>query len=217
MVEAKRMLEDADFWNQRYLSFPDYIYGEKPNDFLKTVEVMAHRDSKVLVLCDGEGRNGVWLAERGHRVTTVDFSEAGVAKARQLASRRNVNLDIVCADLVEFLSTAQGEGPWDMVVAIFCQLDQPTWQQVAELLTPRFSNHGQLVIEEFSPAQLMMGTGGPASASNTLTMLQAKQLWPNFKTEVRTLERRIFEGRAHRGLSSVVQLLAHVPPNWQTD
>ena len=36
----------------------------------------------VLCLADGEGRNGVHLASLGHRVTTVDFSDAAVAKAQ---------------------------------------------------------------------------------------------------------------------------------------
>ena len=48
---------------------------------------------------DGEGRNGVWLTQKGFQVTTVDSSETGVTKAKALASRKGVSLDQQLGDL----------------------------------------------------------------------------------------------------------------------
>ena len=69
-----------DRWNARYGGTAEYVYGLEPNTFLAdTVRDLDPGD--VLCLADGEGRNGVHLASLGHRVTTVDFSDAAVAKA----------------------------------------------------------------------------------------------------------------------------------------
>lgn len=57
----------------------------------------------VLCLADGEGRNGVWLAERGYDITSVDLSAIGLEKARKLAESRNVTIQTVHADLAEFV------------------------------------------------------------------------------------------------------------------
>ena len=57
-------------WDERYSS-DDYVYGTAPNDFLVSV---ADRlpGGRVLCLGEGEGRNAVWLAQRGLEVTAVD-------------------------------------------------------------------------------------------------------------------------------------------------
>ena len=68
-------------WDRRY-SHPNHVFGYRPNDFLVEASVMLPRRGRVLVLGDGEGRNGVWLAEQGHAVTTVDVSRVAVEKAR---------------------------------------------------------------------------------------------------------------------------------------
>ena len=79
---------EREFWERRYAE-PGYAYGTEPNGFL--VEV-ADRipPGPVLCLAEGEGRNAVWLAGRGHAVTAVDASAAGLAKAEALARARGV-------------------------------------------------------------------------------------------------------------------------------
>src|SRR5664279_2334246 len=75
---------DAGFWNNRYAA-PQYIYGETPNAFVAEMASQIPA-GPVLCLAEGEGRNAVHLATLGHRVTAVDQSEAGLAKARRLAA-----------------------------------------------------------------------------------------------------------------------------------
>ena len=65
-------------WDERY-DQDEFLFGTEPNDFLKE---QAHRIpavGKVLCLGDGEGRNGVWLAEQGDQVTSVDVSQVGLS------------------------------------------------------------------------------------------------------------------------------------------
>lgn len=197
-------------WDERYAD-PRYLFGERPNDFLVESEIMVPRGSRVLVLGDGEGRNGVWLAERGHHVVTVDLSPVGVDKARRLAAQRGVALEAHAADLDEFLDHDAAAGPWDAVVSIFCHLPAALRRRVANVLTPRFSPRGVLVLESYTPAQIGLGTGGPQDQSLLLTRDRVLQEWPGVVLDCRMLERRVFEGHAHQGLSAVIQVIGHVP------
>src|SRR5215211_928887 len=91
---------DAAFWNNRY-GEAGFFYGTAPNDFLVSVAAEIP-PGPILCLAEGEGRNAVFLAGRGHAVTAVDQSELGLAKARTLAQTRGVPLTTIAADLAEF-------------------------------------------------------------------------------------------------------------------
>ena len=97
-------------WDQRY-GEPGYAYGTAPNDFLA-----AHAArylpvaGEVLCLAEGEGRNAVFLARLGFRVTGVDGSAVGLEKARQLAAENSVEIQTIVADLGGF---DLGVGRWD--------------------------------------------------------------------------------------------------------
>ena len=75
---------DAAFWNNRFAA-PQYIYGETSNVFVAEMASQIPA-GPVLCLAEDEVRNAVHLATLGHRVTAVDQSEAGLAKARRLAA-----------------------------------------------------------------------------------------------------------------------------------
>ncbi|HRX35717.1 MAG TPA: SAM-dependent methyltransferase, partial [Aestuariivirga sp.] len=62
-----------EFWNERYAS-GDYLFGTEPNAFLKAEALRLVSGWKVLCVADGEGRNGVFLAEQGLEVTAVEGS-----------------------------------------------------------------------------------------------------------------------------------------------
>jgi SAM-dependent methyltransferase len=144
----------ASMWNSRY-AHSEYQFGVEPNDFL--VEVADQMPAgKTLCLADGEGRNGVYLAARGHQLTSIDLSSEGLAKARKLAEERNVVVDTIEANLIEY---DLGEAVWDSIVSIFFHLPsairRPFHKKVAKALKPG----GVLVLEAYTPAQLEFGTG----------------------------------------------------------
>jgi SAM-dependent methyltransferase len=207
----------AEHWDARY-DDPRYLFGERPNDFLVEAEVMIPRRSRdeggrVLVLADGEGRNGVWLARQGHRVTTVDFSAVAVDKALALADRAQVTIEAHVADLAEFVDSEAASGEWDGLVVIFVHLPAELRRAVAEALSPRLSERGVMILEGFTPAQLSMGTGGPSDEALLYTRERVLADWPDLQLDVRLVERRVFEGPGHRGLSSVVQVLGRRRPS----
>jgi tellurite methyltransferase len=51
----------------------------------------------------GEGRNSIFLAEKGFQVDAIDISEAGIAKAKRIAETQGVNVNFRCCDLTEFV------------------------------------------------------------------------------------------------------------------
>ena len=68
----------AEFWDERY-SHPNRVFGYRPNDSLAAQARFLKPASRVLCIGDGEGRNGVFLASKGHDVVSLDFSRVGLA------------------------------------------------------------------------------------------------------------------------------------------
>ena len=90
-------IDPRQFWDSRYAA-PGFAYGTAPNDLLRQQATHLPR-GQALCLAEGEGRNGVRLAELGHTVDLQDLSAVGLAKARQLAAERGVTVQTHCCDL----------------------------------------------------------------------------------------------------------------------
>lgn len=197
MTRKSRQVEKRNFWDSRF-SEPGYAYGEEPNDFLRaSCQHMAAGDA--LSLCEGEGRNAVYLASLGFRVTAVDFSEVGLAKARALAAKQGVTITTIVVDLADFdLGTAR----WDLVVSVFAQPPSATRQRLYRQLRQALRPHGRLVLESkvdvnatsddrYPGAQILRGEIEP------LTIALAREQ-----------ERELNEGHYHVGMQRTVQILA---------
>ena len=81
---------ELERWNARFAG-EDYLFGTEPNAFLASQKHRLRAGQAALAIADGEGRNGVWLAEQGLEVLSIDFSPVALAKARRLAQRRVVS------------------------------------------------------------------------------------------------------------------------------
>ena len=75
-------------WNTRYAQ-KELVWTAEPNRAF-AAEVSGLAPGRALDVACGEGRNAVWLAERGWQVTGVDFSEVALEKAATLAASRGV-------------------------------------------------------------------------------------------------------------------------------
>lgn len=195
---------DASFWNSRYGSSADYVYGTAPNDFLASAaaEIPA---GPVLCLAEGEGRNAVFLAGRGHAVTAVDLSEAGIAKARELAQKRGVPLTAIAADLSEFAIAPQA---WAGVVAIFMHLPPALRRDVLGRAAAGLRPGGVFVMEAYTPAQLGRNTGGPRDIALLPTLAELHAALGDLEWLVaREIERDVCEGSGHTGGACVVQVV----------
>jgi SAM-dependent methyltransferase len=160
-----------------------------------------------LLLAEGEGRNAVWVAERGMTVTAVDLSSVGMEKAAKLARDRGVSVTTVTADLAAY---DLGENRWDCIAGAFCHLPPPVRTRVLAAIPGALRPGGYFVLEAYTPAQVGRGTGGPPVpelmyTADILREALADKLAIQRNEE---LERNVVEGKYHNGMSSVVQFLA---------
>lgn len=197
------MADPREFWNHRY-GLPGWAYGTEPNDFLR--ECAPLLEGPVLCLGEGEGRNAVFLAQRGLEVTALDLSPKALEKAQQLAAERGVRLTTLEADLADF---DLGEKRWGAIISIWCHL--PPWLRervhrgVARALRPG----GRFVLEAYTPAQLAFDTGGPKSADLLSEAGALRADLSELELErFEEKEREVHEGDWHRGKSAVVQIMA---------
>jgi SAM-dependent methyltransferase len=191
-------------WEGRY-GGDEFLYGTEPNDFL--AEAVADADpGDVLCLADGEGRNGVYLASLGHRVTSVDLTQAGMAKAASLAKDRGVELTTVVADLADY---DLGTQRWDLIVSIFAHTPPDVRRRIHAGVAVALRPGGRFVLEAYTPDQIGRGTGGPPAPELTMTLEGLRDELRGLGFEVgREMVRPVIEGSGHTGDGAVVQVIA---------
>src|SRR5215510_16489735 len=165
-------MSEFERWETRFAA-PGYLFGTEPNAFLKSQAHLLKPGLKALSVADGEGRNGVWLAEQGLNVDTFDFSPKAVAKARELAMERGVSLNITLGDLFHY---AWPHAAYDVVAAIFFQFAGPDMRAavfagIKQALKPG----GLLLMQGYRIGQLKYGTGGPPNEANHWTRVLIEQ------------------------------------------
>ena len=147
------------FWDDQF-SVEGYKYGTEPNDFLRLNMHRFKGHGRILLPGDGEGRNGVWLAEQGFDVVTVDSSSVGIKKTQALARTRGVHVSSIHSDL-QYWDSSPESMSFDGIAIIYLHLPTEIREQIymklAECLRPR----GTLLIELFHPKQLGRSSGGP--------------------------------------------------------
>jgi len=192
------------FWDERY-DRPEYVYGTEPNSFL--VENVRHiPKGRVLCLAEGEGRNAVFLAQKGYDVTAIDASKVGLSKARDLAESENVKINTIQTDLVDW---PIDEWQWQGIVSIFCHLPMEARHAVFQRCAAGLAPNGIFLMEAFSEKQLQYNTGGPPNRDLLIDLTSAKKELAGLSLlHAHDVVRDIREGIYHTGKAAVVQILA---------
>jgi SAM-dependent methyltransferase len=198
-------MSELERWQTRF-SEPAYIFGEEPNAFLKSNAHLLRKGQGALSVADGEGRNGVWLAEQGLDVFAIDFSESALAKAQALASRRGVNLRTELADI---FSWDWPRAAFDVVVAIFTQVAfLPQQSRFFANLKQALKPGGLLLMQGYRVEQLKYRTGGPPEVERLYTrVLIEKEFGDLAALEIREHDSVINEGTAHVGMSALIDVV----------
>lgn len=197
------------FWDERF-SQPGYVFGEAPNAFLARQSDRLKGYRTALSIADGEGRNGVWLAEQGLAVTSMDASPVGLEKARKLAEKRGVVLDMQLADIADY---AWPDASFDVVVGIFFQFASPPLREaIFSGMIKALAPGGLLLLEGYGPKQIEYKTGGPRILENLYTEELLREHFASLDiVELRAYDAEIDEGSGHSGLSALVDLVARKP------
>ncbi|HHB81660.1 MAG TPA: class I SAM-dependent methyltransferase [Aliiroseovarius sp.] len=196
-------------WEERYAASGDFLFGRAPAAFLRENPGWAVPGREALCVADGEGRNSVWLAQKGVQVVAFDGAPTAVERARSLAKDAGVSPEYAVADW--------GQWDWsrafDMVVAVFIQFMGPEARagQFADLRRA-VKPGGILLLHGYRPEQVALGTGGPPSEANMYTealLLEAFGDWEVLR--LASYERDVQEGRGHRGKSALIDLIVRRP------
>ncbi len=147
---------DASAWDERYRG-AELVWGAEPNRFL-VEEVAGMPAGRALDAACGEGRNALWLAAAGWETTGVDFSEAGVERARSLADRAGLSVTFEVADLTAWQPPAQA---YDLVLVAYLQLPEPVRRDVYGRLAGAVAPGGTLLVIGHDRSNLTEGVGGP--------------------------------------------------------
>ncbi len=198
--------DPADTWNSRF-AHDDFLFGTAPNEWLREQAAVWPKNSRILSVADGEGRNSVWLAGQGHQVDAFDIAEVGVAKARKLAAAKGVGVNFTVADCSSF---TWPNDAYDGIAAIFIQFAEPVLRQkMFASMVRSLKPGGVLILQGYTPKQLEYKTGGPPVLSHLYTEELLRSIFANLDIEViRSYEADVQEGSGHRGLSALLGLVA---------
>lgn len=209
MAQSAEFDNPRDAWDARYRT-DEYIFGTAPNVFLASQGQFFQSGNRALAVADGEGRNGVWLAERGCKVRSVDISPLAIEKAKRLAAARNVALDFEIADLMEW---GWPEAEFDAVVCIFIQFASPRMRKTLfdgfwRALRPG----GVVLMEGYGVKQLQYKSGGPGKIEHLYTEEMLREAFSGWEILLlREYEEMLDERPKHRGMAALVDLVARKP------
>ncbi len=199
---------EAEFWNRVYAG-DAYRFGSEPNAFLVSRASEIRPGGAVLCIGDGEGRNGVWLARNGFRVTSLDQSAVAARKCAALATRSGVELEVVIGELPGYPLPDAG---FDAVVLIFVHLPPGVRRAVHAVASRALRPGGVLILEAFTPAQLGRPSGGPPVRERLQTAGDLAQDFADLRIALlEETETELAEGDGHRGPAAVVRLVAFKP------
>jgi cyclopropane fatty-acyl-phospholipid synthase-like methyltransferase len=196
---------ERDRWTQRYTA-PGYLFGTEPNAFLKSQAHLLRKGQSALAVADGEGRNGVFLAEQGLDVLSLDFSEVAQEKARALAKKRGVTLRLQQADMTQWIWAPEA---FDVVVGIFIQFATPPQRAIMFAgIKHTLKPGGLLLLQGYGLKQLDYKTGGPSEAERLYTRSLLEESFGDFSLlEIREHDSAINEGSHHVGMSALIDLV----------
>lgn len=195
-------------WNERYAG-DDYLFGTEPADFLTRAAPWLRAGDSALCIADGEGRNSVWLAGQGLRVTAFDPAPNAVAKARKLAAARGVSVEFHVTDLDGW----DWSRSHDVVAGIFIQFVGPDeraalFERIKAAVTPG----GLLLLHGYAPRQVDYGTGGPPYRENMYTEDMLRDAFAGWTVlRLADFDAEVDEGRGHSGRSALVDFIARKP------
>jgi cyclopropane fatty-acyl-phospholipid synthase-like methyltransferase len=195
-------MSEYERWEGRF-AVPEYAFGTQPNYFLASCKGLLPSSGRVLAVADGEGRNGVWLAEQGLDVLSIDFSPSGQRKAQALAAERGVKLTL---ERVDVHTWEYPDSAFDVVVEIFTQFSSPAERQMKWAgMRKALKTGGLLIVQAYTPKQLTYGTGGPKEPENLYTRAMLETAFGDFRdVKIVEEEREIHEGTSHGGMSAVI-------------
>jgi SAM-dependent methyltransferase len=193
-------------WDERYKN-SEFAYGRTPNLFFKEWLTKLEPGS-ILMPADGEGRNGVYAAHLGWRVTSFDLSAEGKSKALQLAKENSVALQYHVGDFEHLAFEPQA---FDAIGLIYAHFPADKKRQFHRKLDAYLKPGGFIIFEAFGKQHIHYNTpgskvGGPKDTGSLFSTEEIRQDFENY--DILLLTEKVIElneGQYHIGRGSVVR------------
>lgn len=158
-------------WDSRYSASAN-LFGDNPSRLLLDHRGLLRPGMEALAVGDGEGRNGVWLAEQGLHVLAVDISPVGLARAGARAARHNVEIVTRCVDILDWDWPVAA---FDLVACIYVHFPPERKAQMHQAMVRALKPGGLLIMEAYHRDQLHFGTGGPGDPLMLYTLEELEE------------------------------------------
>ena len=196
------LLQMKNFWNERF-GQPQYIYGKAPNVFFAE-QLNKLPKGNLLLPAEGEGRNAVYAAIKGWKVTAFDYSEEAKRKALDLAREYEVEIDYQIKNADDFI----GEEKYDVIALIYAHFGGNERSTLFKKLEDSIVPGGHLLAEVFSKNQMGRASGGPKDLDLLYSKDEINSSFP--KLDFIILEETkvmLNEGSYHQGEAAVIRAL----------
>jgi SAM-dependent methyltransferase len=193
---------DSGDWDSRYAASTELMWSAEPNRFVVD-ELAGLPAGRALDLAAGEGRNAIWLAQRGWRVTAVDFSAVAIGRGTELAVQRGIELTWTVADLRRY---APPPAAFDAVLVVYLHIPADDRATVLRRAADALAPGGTLLIVGHDRENLTRGVGGPQVPALLYTPEEiAAELGGLLVERAETARRPVsHEGRMVEALDTVV-------------
>ncbi len=195
-------------WDERYKE-QQFAYGKEPNAFFKEW-LPKFKPGSILMPADGEGRNGVYAAQLGWKVTSFDQSDKGKSKALQLAKENGVTIEYIAGDFENLNFESES---FDAIGLVYAHFETEKKFIFHKKLNGYLKQGGIVIFEAFSKTHLYFknldsNVGGPNDVNVLYSTSEILADFDNY--EVLLLEEKeivLNEGNFHNGKGSVIRFV----------
>ena len=195
-------MSQQEFWNNKFAR-DGYLYGLKPNTFLASKIKLLKRDSNLLCLGEGEGRNAIFFAKRGFSVTAIDASDIGLEKLENRAKEENLDIQTCCMDLNDW----KDDKKYDVIVASYLHMYKDERAQLFEQIEESLAQDGYFIGEFFSKKQLNYTSGGPKDEDLLYSVDDFKMHFLYCEKDIKEQITILDEGKGHQGEACVIRVI----------
>ena len=198
----------TDRWNDRYSS-EEFAYGTAPNKYLKE-QLEKLKTGSILFPAEGEGRNAVFAAQLGWKVSAFDISAEGRNKALKLAESNNVVIDYQVGELETLNYQAE---QFDVIALIYAHFPATIKSSIQQTLETYLHKNGVIIFEAFSKKHLEYlaindKVGGPKDIESLFSIEEIQSDFPDYEIiQLEEKEIELNEGLFHNGKGSVIRFV----------
>lgn len=172
LTGVKMNTDSKSAWDAKY-NRPTFIFGKRPANFLADNYHFLPFEGSVLDMGMGEGRNAVFLAQKGFKVTGIDISSVAVKKANLLAKEYGVKIKGVVASLKDYKIAP---GSFDAIIC-FYYVDHSLLEKIKSWLKPG----GVLIYEAYTLRQRKLPSRTHDPVENFLKEQELLKMFPGMR------------------------------------